>query len=293
MFKTILTQLTGTDIDGSVLSMSADIAAIHSGHIDCLYVAVDPADVVRQASQIDLTSSTMLVEALEIIERQNKEHRSHARNSFSSLCRSNMIMHTDVPNVANGVSASLKETSGNEADCLIQEGRFHDLIVLAGGAERDTRLSSQDLGEVIVASGRPVMLAPEKNHPHSFKSIAIAWKDTAESARAVTAAMPLLEKAAQIDVLTANEEGSKAVDCMNCSDSVVRQLSWHGLKARGHFVLPAGRNAPDAVLESAQKAGADLLVMGGYGHSRLREFIFGGFTRRILKGVDLPVLLFH
>jgi nucleotide-binding universal stress UspA family protein len=80
---------------------------------------------------------------------------------------------------------------------------------------------------------------------------------------------------------------------VNCSDALVRQLDWHGFKARGHFILPAGRSVPDAVLETARTAGADLLVMAGYGHSRLREYIFGGFTRRILEGVDLPVLLFH
>jgi nucleotide-binding universal stress UspA family protein len=57
--------------------------------------------------------------------------------------------------------------------------------------------------------------------------------------------------------------------------------------------VPAGRSVPDAIIETARERQADLLVMGAYGHSRLREFIFGGFTRRILDGVDLPVLLFH
>ena len=105
--------------------------------------------------------------------------------------------------------------------------------------------------------------------------------------------MPLLQKARRIDVFSANESDKGATGCVDCSDSIVRYLRWHGLTAMGHFVIPAGRTAAEAVLESARDTEADLLVMGGYGHSRVREFIFGGFTQRILKGAELPVLLFH
>jgi nucleotide-binding universal stress UspA family protein len=94
-------------------------------------------------------------------------------------------------------------------------------------------------------------------------------------------------------VLSANEEDTRAKECLDCSESIVQQLRWHGLNAYGHFVIPAGRTTPNAILETAHGFNADLLVMGGYGHSRLREFIFGGFTKRILDGVDLPVLVFH
>lgn len=293
MIKTILAHLSGTAIDQSVLAMSLDVARLYTGHIECLYVAVDPADLVRQASQIDITSSTMLVEALSTIESQNKERRERARASFSELCKQQDIARADEPPCPGTVSISLRETAGDEADCLAAEARFHDLVVLAGGAARDGRLPSGVLGQIVVSSGRPVLLAPEKIRTRRFKTLAIAWKNTAESARAMTAAMPLLAKAAHVEVLSANEENAKALECVNCSDSIVRQLHWHGLNARGHFVLPAGRSIPDAILETARRADADLLVMGGYGHSRLREFIFGGFTQRILDGVDLPVLLFH
>jgi hypothetical protein len=165
--------------------------------------------------------------------------------------------------------------------------------VLAGGPERKGRLSSEGIGQIIVGGGRPVLLAPEKAPKFVAKTIAIAWKNTPEAARAITAAMPLLAKAERIDVLSANEEDTKAMECVDCSDGVVQQLRWHGLNAYGHFVIPAGRTVPNAILESAAGVKADLLVMGGYGHSRFREFIFGGFTQRVLDGVDLPVLVFH
>jgi nucleotide-binding universal stress UspA family protein len=105
--------------------------------------------------------------------------------------------------------------------------------------------------------------------------------------------MPILCKAHKIVVLSANEDDSKAMECLDCYESVANHLRWHGASAEGRYVVPAGRSVPDAVLESAREAGADILVMGGYGHSRLRELIFGGFTRRVLQGVELPVFVFH
>jgi nucleotide-binding universal stress UspA family protein len=109
----------------------------------------------------------------------------------------------------------------------------------------------------------------------------------------MTAAMPVLAKADRIDVLSANEDDADAKSCVDCTDRVVQLLRSHGLNAHGRFVIPAGRAAADAVVETARGHGADLLIMGAYGHSRLREFVLGGFTQRVLRGAAMPVLLFH
>jgi len=138
-----------------------------------------------------------------------------------------------------------------------------------------------------------VLLAPQTMSRGGFNRIAIAWKDTPEAARALTAAMPLLEKGREMHVCSANESGSPGTEGIDSSDRIVRCLRWHGLNVHGHFVSPADRTPADAVLRGAQEVSASLLVMGAYGHSRVREFVFGGFTRRVLHGAELPVLLFH
>jgi len=145
----------------------------------------------------------------------------------------------------------------------------------------------------MLSSGRPVLLAPEKVIGGTIETIAVAWKDSREAAVAIMAAMPLFARAKRIEVLSVNEENGSEQKCLDCSESIVEQLRWHELNAYGRFVLPAGRSAPQAVLETAHGLRADLLVMGAYGRSRLREFLFGGFTRRILEGVDLPVFAAH
>jgi nucleotide-binding universal stress UspA family protein len=293
MFRTILTHMTGTDCDQPVLAMASQIARNFSGHLECLRVVADPTALVMQTAQLDLVTSALLADTLDVVELQNRETTQRARVTLAEFCKREGIVFADEPPGPNGVSAHWQENPGDELDELTSQTRFHDLVVLAGGAERKGRLSPEGIGQIIIGAGRPVILAPEKASKSLTKTIAIAWKNTPEAARAITAAMPLLTKAERIEVLSANEEDTRAMECVDCSDGVVQQLRWHGLNASSHFVIPAGRTVPHAILESAHGVKADLLVMGGYGNSRFREFIFGGFTKRILDGVDLPVLVFH
>jgi nucleotide-binding universal stress UspA family protein len=234
----------------------------------------------------------VLVETLNAIEQRGRERTRRARAAMAEFCKKEDIVYADAPPVS-GVSASWRERVGDDLDELISQARFHDVAVLARGADPAEGLSPAELGEIVIHSGRPVVLAPKSAPSSALKTIAIAWKDAPEAARAITASMPLLAKAQRIEILSASEGDSKATQCVDCSDRIVKQLRWHGLNAHGHFVVPGGRAIPDAVIESAIERGADLLVMGAYGHSRLRESVFGGFTRRILRGSELPVFLFH
>lgn len=294
MIKTVLVHMTGTDCDRSVLAMGLEAVRPHAGHMECLRVVTDPAALVAQAAQLDMGTSMVLADMLNTLEQQDREKTDRARAAMTEFCKSENIALADAPPGPGAVSAAWRETpAADEFERITQFARYHDLVVLAGGPERTGRLSAEGLGSILVGSGRPVLLAPQKPPKAPIKTIAVAWKDAPEAARAITASMPLLAKADRIEVLSANEQDARAKECLDCSESVVRQLRWHGLNAYGHFVIPAGRSVPNAVLESAHGVHADLLVMGAYGHSRLREFVFGGFTQRILEGVDLPVLLFH
>jgi nucleotide-binding universal stress UspA family protein len=293
MIKTILTHLTGTDCDQSVLAASHWIARLHSGHMACVRLVPDSARLIAQAAQVDMGTWMVLSDTVTAIEQGARERTNRARREWDEFCKREKVTIADVPPGPDAVSAAWIETIGDEFDEITALARFHDILVVAGGPERPGRLPDEALGSIIIGSGRPVLLAPQTARTGPLKTIAIAWKDSAEAARAIMAAMPLLAQAQRIEVLSANEEDKKAVQCLDCSEAVVRHLRWHGLNAHSHFVIPAGRTIPDAILESARGFGADLVVMGGYGHSRMREFVFGGFTRHILTGTDLPVLVSH
>ena len=296
MFKTVLAHLTGTDCDPSVLTTALQLVRPFAGHMECLRVAADPEALVAQAMpfEMGMGMTSILADVLSKIEQQGDERTKRARLTMSEFCKAKDIAYADSPPGPGDVSAAWQERKGaDDCDEVVAAARFHDLVVLAGGPERTGRLPAELLGDVVIGAGRPVVLAPMNPSKEPIKTVAIAWKDTAEAARALTAAMPLLAKAQRIEILSANENDGQVSHCLDCSESVVQQLRWHGLNATTHFILPAGRSVPDAILETAHGLHADLLVMGGYGHGRLREFVFGGFTRRILNGADLPVFLFH
>jgi nucleotide-binding universal stress UspA family protein len=120
------------------------------------------------------------------------------------------------------------------------------------------------------------------------ETMVIAWKPTRGAARAVAAAMPLLSVAKDIHILTVAEDAAVA-GAGHCA--LTAALRWHGFRvAAGH--LPLAESVPDTMLAAARERNA-LLVTGAYGHSRLSEWIFGGFTRRVLAAAAVPVLMAH
>jgi nucleotide-binding universal stress UspA family protein len=293
MIKSILTPLSGTDCDNAVLATSLRVLVGEGGHIDCLRLLPDPAELIAESAQVDMGGWMIISDTVAAIEKEAKQRTKIAQSNLAGFCERENIATSDRPGDAARVSVSWREEVGDEFDHISASARSHDLVVLAGGTDRSGRLPEEALGGIVIGSGRPVLLAPETASRGGFDRIAIAWKDAPEAARAVTAAMPLLEKAREIHVFSANESGPRGAEGIESSDRIVRCLRWHGLNVQGHFVIPAGRTPVDAVLQSAREVDAGLLVMGAYGHSRMRGFVFGGFTQRVLKGTELPVLLFH
>jgi len=293
MIRAILAPLSGTECDEAVLTTCLRVLSGESGHIDCLRLLPDPSELIAEAAQVDMGGWMILSDTVAAIEKEASERTKIARANLAGFCARENIPMSDSPDDAVRVSVSWREEVGNEFDRITAAARCRDLVVLAGGADRSGRLPEEALGGIVIGSGRPVLLAPQIVSRGGFDRIAIAWKDTPEAARALTAAMPLLEKAREIHVFSANESGSRGAEGIDSSDRIVRCLRWHGLNVHGHFVSPADRTPADAVLRGAQEVSASLLVMGAYGHSRVREFVFGGFTRRVLHGAELPVLLFH
>jgi nucleotide-binding universal stress UspA family protein len=289
--KAILVYVNGTPGDISVLSISLQVGRLFNGHLSCLHVVPNRASLVGSATNVDLTAAMSLTDAIQALEIEAAKRVLHARESFFAFCEDKHLAHADGPQESISVSASWHEHVGKPISILIEEARLHDLIVLEGGPKRDLIMPEDDVGRLIVSAGRPVLLVPQPPHVGSLKSIAIAWKNCPEAARAVTAAMPLLAKAEKVIVVHANEDrdNSESAEDARFAD----YLRSHGFDVEAYHVARGKVAIPDAVLKKAVESGAGLLVMGGFGHSRLREFIFGGFTQRVLDGVEVPVLLFH
>ncbi|TGQ35598.1 MULTISPECIES: universal stress protein [unclassified Mesorhizobium] len=182
-----------------------------------------------------------------------------------------------------GDDASWREEIGDPTRLLAMHARAADLVVTGApvsGVAGDYR-RTVDIGTLVLSAGRPVLLAADKLVPLDPKKVLVAWKDTREARRAVTDAMPFLTGAQDVLVATIEEQNQR--NARESIGDVVRFLMRHGVKARSEVMGLGHADTGEAVIELARGMSAELVVAGGYGHSRIREWAFGGMTRSLLK----------
>jgi nucleotide-binding universal stress UspA family protein len=175
---------------------------------------------------------------------------------------------------------------------LAAASRAADLIV-AGGAPRRNYEAYRDVSaaELAITSGRPVLVAPPTAPPLSARSVLLAWKDTREARRALTDAMPFFERAEHVVVAAVCPEANAGQSRIEVDD-VAAALQRRGISAVAKVIVQAH---PDGlhILRQAGLEGADLIVSGAYGHSRLGEWVFGGITADLLSQDEAYLLLSH
>jgi nucleotide-binding universal stress UspA family protein len=160
---------------------------------------------------------------------------------------------------------------------------------VVGHPADDQGVSIDTIEAALVGTGRPVLIVPAAPLASLPETIVIAWKAAPEAARAVTAAMPLLSRSKRILIVTVAEEPGLSDEE---GARLMTALGWHGLNVSTRHLRPDRLGAADTLLAAAAEEGA-LVVMGAYGHSRLREWVFGGFTEHVLRRAAVPVLMMH
>lgn len=181
------------------------------------------------------------------------------------------------------------------ADCVIDHGRQCDLIIVG---QRDPSFdfsSILDVPErVIIESGRPVLLIPNAGtFPTIGDRVTVAWSARREATRAVFDAMPFLVGAERVRIVSVNpqDQATPAGDIPGAEISAT--LARHAVKCEAGTAVSREIDVGDVILSGLMDDGADLLVMGAWGHSRMREVVFGGVTRHILEHMTVPVLMSH
>ena len=143
-------------------------------------------------------------------------------------------------------------------------------------------------------TGRPALVIPGQGATAlPPRRAIIAWNGTREAARAAHDAVPLLAGAEQVTVLVVDPQSHRSAVAEEPGAALARHLARHGLRTEARTVSSAQRSVGEAVLAEAAATGAELIVMGAYGHSRLREFVFGGVTEHLLRAMPVPVLFAH
>lgn len=283
MYATIMVPALGDGTDTAALNTALVFGKAFGAHVDFVRVHSLAGRGTRDVAAA-LPMGNLGDAYVRMVEDTDEQLSTAARNAFDAINKERKVWVCVDPEARGELSIAYRDCPGDTDN--VSEARYYDLVVTAGGPPGAA-------ADLVIGCGRPVVLAPAKTPVSVTRTVAIAWKETAEAARAVTAAMPLLRKAERVVVIAANESEGGGTRTERSATRLVEQLAWHGIKAEPAVILSHSHSAVDAVLNMADALSADILVMGAYGHSRTREFVFGGFTRHVLNNETLPVFLFH
>jgi len=275
--KTIVVCLNEIERTDQMLSVIRALSLKQASHFVGLYVV--PAIQVYPSAGMQL--STQVYDGFQ---KYYLEHATEVKAKFDKLLAAEGL---------NGEWRQVKSTSTIIADVVVEHGRMADMLVVPQSRTDDgSGIETGFAEQVIMGCGRPVLVIPTYGDFKDFgKNVLVAWNGGREATRAVFDAMPFLTSADKVDVSWLNPDKDDGMDLPGAEIATV--LARHDVKVLVEAIPTGGLAAGEALLSHASDIGADMLVMGAYGHSRLREFVFGGATRTILESMTVPVLMSH
>jgi len=289
--RTVLAAISGGIASEGAMETECGLAKCFGAHVEGLHVKPDPADILPLFGTD--VGVPMYGDLLKLAEEQAAQSAGRAKAAFMSAIAHHALPERARPagpdgGVVGEASASWREEVGFASAVVARRARFFDLVVLGRSGRVIDAPYSDTIEQAILEAGRPVLIAPLRVGPPPCETVVIAWNDSASAARAVASAMPILRQAKAVHVISAGKAGARP------NDELAEYLAWHGISAASHPAAPvAGVPIGELLIAAARDCGADLLVMGGYGHALWREMLFGGASRQILATARLPLLITH
>ena len=286
-FVKILAPLTGGTRDAAVLSTAFAAAKPFHAHVAALFVRPDIMEAVPFYGES--VSTAVMQEIADASQKASGEAANAARATLAASAAEAGAEVTAAAELRQVPTASFREVTGNFADQVTLAARLSDLVVFGPLREDDRPGLTEAFEATLLETGRPVLLSPYAAPVTFCNKIALAWNESVAAAHAVTASIPLLKCAQSVEIIAA---ARKKDDCIAC-DELLSYLKLRGIAATVRTIDGGARATGDVLLEEAVKAGAGMLVAGGYGHSRLREMFFSGVTRTVVSHAQLPLFLVH
>lgn len=274
--RDLLVYVEGSNDDQKRLDLAVRLAGAGNGHVIGLHVT-PPANLPPYMA--------MAVDAkfIQLQQERLNEQAAEAEATFRAAMDK------------SGLKGEWRREQGDPGKVITRHARYVDVVVL--GQENPDELSGSDtllIETVLLDSGRPVLVAPYIGVPEQVgRRILVGWNGSREATRAVHDALGLLVGAEQVDVLVCNPDDTEAASDGIPAADICTHLARHGVRAEAQHLPAEDLQVGDALLSRASDLGSDMIVMGGYGHSRLREMVLGGATRHILKHMTVPTLFSH
>jgi nucleotide-binding universal stress UspA family protein len=267
------------------LEVAAGLAAQHGAHLTGLFVVDLPPAETFYGFPSDYVDPNRAGDFIKRVRERVGAAAGRLQAAFGERCR------------RDGIEAEWRLIEGVTAEVVPLHGRYADMLVLGQPDRSDpaTGWRTADLPTTtLIGCGRPVLMVPFAGDFASVgQNVLIGWNASAEAARAVNDALPILAGARKVTVLSINQRrGIGGVGDVPAAD-IALHLARHGIKAEAAHRVATDISEGDALLSYAADIGADLLVIGLYGHSRMHEMVFGGVTRSLLAEMTVPVLMAH
>lgn len=278
-YKTVLVHLNDERRAARLIAYATEFAEAHNAHLIGVFIVPLPV-VLNEWPDIAIA---------EMIEAQRKAYREEAER-IATTFRS-MTKNMSRPSEWRAVESQYATV----ADALVENARMADIVITAQADSKWHLTSTLDAPEaVIMESGRPVLVIPNAGDLQPKpKHVTVAWNGKRESTRAAFDALPIIELAGSSTLVWVDPRvGSSAAGDLPCAE-LAATFARHGIKTDAKSVHAEDSSVAAALAEELIRSRSGVLVMGAYGHSRLREFVLGGATRNVMHTMTVPVLFSH
>jgi len=285
--KNMLVPVGDIDRDEGAVGTGLLLAQEFGGHADCMFVTGDVSEVIP-AGAMGLFESVQ-VQIREEYDHDRDEKQKLARQRFDDLLEARKIDYRELAVPAELPSASWEIATGLASEIVATRGGAYDMVIVGRPMKDQTTVAELSAEAALFRTGRPVLIAPPTSPKSIGEAVVIGWNKSPSSVRSIAAALPLLLMSRSVTIVTVTTGAKQGPS----PQDIAKYLSWHDVQAEVVEISPDHRLVGEVLLEEAERVSADLLVMGAYSHSRLRELILGGVTRYVLQNADLPVLMAH
>lgn len=282
-YKEILVTVDTAPAGSARLDVAAALAERFEAHLIGLHTSLTPL-MPPSGSYFEHFDRSLLDPLYREFSERMLKREEAAQSLFEGIAR------------RRGLAAEWRVSAGYPSESAALHGRYVDLVVLGqtNPDEADSVLFAPRPEEVALAAGRPVLVVPYAGRFEVCgRRVLVAWNASRAATRAVNDAMPLLAAAETVTVLCVDPHEDRIAHGEVPGMDIAAHLARHGVKARVETTMSGEIGVGNTLLSWASDSGADLLVMGAYGHARVRELLLGGATRTILESMTLPVLMSH
>jgi nucleotide-binding universal stress UspA family protein len=283
--KDLLVHLDAAPRATARLELAAALASRHSAHLAAVYPVELPSPALFYGDPGGFIDARLIDDMYRKMRENAAAEAGPVEQHFRDRLR------------RDAIEGEWRMVEGSAAETVAVHARYADLAIVGQPDPQDTSLTSAAQIPVVtlLSSGRPVLVLPYVgSFPTVGQRVLIGWKSSSrEATRALNDALPLLRAAQSVTVLAINPDTGLANGGAPPAADITLHLARHGVTAEAAHTVARDVPEGEVLLNYADDLGADLIVAGGYGHSRMREFAFGGVTRTLLSSMTVPVLLSH